>query len=365
MKRTSCIHIVGVLVMLSFWCSPGLAHQTGASTFVANVDPDTGKVETMLAFPGRDAAEFLSFDQNFDGVTAPAELAPRYAALGTYVDAHILVENDKKPCKVVEIKAAPLDQALDAFWYLKAFECPLPLGVITFTNTVLLESTGSYRHFARIQLGDEVQTTAFNSEFPTFNLKVAEPEVDGLDVFVRYLVEGLEHILLGPDHVLFVVLLVLIAVGFKRMLWVVSSFTVAHSITLGLSALNIISLAPAIIEPVIALTIAFMAIETMVRKEPPRELVVITFLFGLVHGFGFSYVLRDNVGLPTQALMPALAGFNIGVELGRLGIVLLLFPLRRLWVGKAYERKAVIGLSMIALAISIYWIFERTLGFNV
>jgi len=160
-------------------------------------------------------------------------------------------------------------------------------------------------------------------------------------------------------------LLVLIAVGFKRMLWVVSSFTVAHSITLGLSALNIISLAPAIIEPVIALTIAFMAIETMVRKEPPRELVVITFLFGLVHGFGFSYVLRDNVGLPTQALMPALAGFNIGVELGQLGIVLLLFPLRRLWVGKAYERKAVIGLSMIALAISIYWIFERTLGFNV
>ncbi len=341
------------------------AHQTGASTFVANVDKDTGTVETMLAFPGRDAADFLNFDQDFDGVTAPAELAPRYAALGAYVDAHILVENDGKPCKVVEIKAAPLAQALDAFWYLKTFECPLPLGVIKFTNTVLLESTGSYRHFARIQLGDEIQTTAFNSAFPTFDLRVAEPELGGLDVFVRYLVEGLEHIILGPDHVLFVILLILIAAGFKRMVWVVSSFTLAHSITLGLSALNLVNLSPAVIEPAIALTIAFVAIETMVRREPPRYLVAITFIFGLVHGFGFSYVLRDNVGLPTQALLPALAGFNIGVELGQLGIVLLLFPARRWLVGKAFERKVVIGLSVIALGISIYWILERTLGFHV
>jgi hypothetical protein len=363
MKNQS--HVVGLLVVLLFWCTTASAHQTGASTFVANVDKDTGKVETLLAFPGRDAAEHLGFDPNLDGVTSAAELAPRYAELGAYVDSHILVENDGKPCDVVELKASPIAQALDNFWYLKAFQCGLPLGEITFTNTVLLESTGSYRHFARIQLGEVVQTTAFNSNFPAFKLKVAEPESNALSVFARYLVEGLEHITLGPDHVLFVILLILIAAGFKRMVWVVSSFTFAHSITLGLSALNLVNLSPAVIEPAIALTIAFVAVETMVRREPPRYLVAITFIFGLVHGFGFSYVLRDNVGLPTQALLPALAGFNIGVELGQLGIVLLLFPARRWLMGKAFERKVVVGLSVIALGISIYWFFERTLGFHV
>lgn len=359
------LRILSLIFAIAFWCSPGFAHQTGASTFIANVDKHTGKIETMITFPGRDASEFLGFDQNLDGVTSPTELAPRYAELGAYVDSRLLVENEGRPCEVVELKASPIAQALDSFWYLKAYECARPLGEITFTNTVLLESTGSYRHFARVQLGEDVQTTAFNSNFPTFKLKVGEPESNKLNVFARYLVEGLEHIILGPDHVLFVVLLILIAAGFKRMLWVVTSFTVAHSITLSLSALDFVNLSPAIIEPLIALTIAFVAVETMIRREPPRYLVAITFLFGLVHGFGFSYVLRDNVGLPTQALLPALAGFNVGVELGQLGIVLLLFPVRRGLAGKTYERKVVIGLSTIALGVSIYWIIDRTLGFHV
>lgn len=354
-----------ILTLFLGFSSVANAHQTGASTFVANVDKVGGKIETLVAFPGRDAAEHLGFDSNLDGITSPAELAPRYAELGAYVEARLLVENDEKPCKVVEIKAAPLAQALDEFWFLKAYECPLPLGEVTFQNTVLLESTGSYRHFARIQLGEDVQTTAFNSAFPTFNLKVSEPESGWLNVFARYVVEGLEHIILGPDHVLFVILLILIAVGFKRMVWVVSSFTVAHSITLGLAALDVINISAELIEPVIALTIAFVAVETMVRREPPVYLIPITFCFGLVHGFGFSYVLRDNVGLPTQALVPALGGFNIGVELGQIGIVLLLFPARRWLMGKSYERRVVVGLSLIAFGISMYWMIERTLGFHV
>ena len=98
----------------------------------------------------------------------------------------------------------------------------------------------------------------------------------------------------------------------------------------------------------------------MVRKEAPRYLFLVTFFFGLVHGFGFSYVLRDEVGLPSEALVPALAAFNVGVEVGQIGIVLILYPLRR-WVHeKPFERHVIRGLAGLCLLVATWWFIERT-----
>lgn len=353
-----------ILVWLFIWPSLVSAHQTGASTFVVNIHDD-GQIETLIALPVTDVAHILKVDANEDGNVSPGELAARYGDIAAYLDENIALKNGDTPCSVTERKAAPLGQALQGYFFLKTFACALPLTTLKFSNTVLLDIPGGYRHLGRIQHGETVETTAFSATFPTYELRIAEPESSLLDVTVRYFVEGIEHILFGPDHVLFVLLLLLLAAGFKRLVWVASSFTIAHSMTLGLSALNVVDVSAGIVEPIIALSVAYVAVETIVHKEAPRYLIAVTFVFGLVHGFGFSYVLRDEVGLPSGALIPALGAFNVGVEIGQLAVLLPLYPLRRWLINKSYERAVVRTLSAIALIIAVHWFIERTLGSHV
>lgn len=365
--------MIQLITFLTIWLlgATAHAHQTGASTFIANIHEDTGVVETLISFPGRDLAADLGADRDHNGQISPSELAPIYGDLATYIDQHIAVSNHAQPCKPIEKKAGPVAQALDTYWYLTSFQCVLPLTRVTLKNDVMLESEGGYRHLGRIQVGDVVETTAFNREFPTFEVNVREPQTPISQILVRYGIEGVEHILLGPDHVLFVLLLLLLAAGFRRLVWVISSFTLAHSITLGLAALNILDVPAKVIEPLIALSIIYVAVETMLvyRKNVPQpeptskfdRLLLITFAFGLMHGFGFSYVLRDNVGLPTHALVPALAAFNVGVELGQLALLIPLFPARRWLVGKSFERPVLMVIAGLAMLVALVWLVQRTL----
>lgn len=363
--------MVQFITLLTVWLlgATAFAHQTGASTFIANLHEDTGVVETLISFPGRDLAAEVGADRNHDGQVSQAELAPLYGDMSAYLDQHIQVLNNGHPCNPIEKKAGPIAQALDTYWYLTSFQCELPLTKVTLKNDVMLDSEGGYRHLGRIQVGDMVETTAFNREFPSFDVNVSQPQTPIGQVLIRYGIEGVEHILLGPDHVLFVLLLLLLASSLRRLLWVVSSFTLAHSITLGLAALGVFDLPATLIEPLIALSIIYVAIETIVtyRKhqptpEPTRNfvrLLLITFAFGLMHGFGFSYVLRDNVGLPSHALIPALAAFNIGVEFGQLALLLPLFPIRQWLIDKPFERPVLMALAGLALLVSGFWLIQR------
>lgn len=168
---------------------------------------------------------------------------------------------------------------------------------------------------------------------------------------------GVEHIFLGYDHIMF--LLALIAVGgrLRNLIKIVSAFTVAHSITLCLAALEIVMLPSQWIEAGIALSIAYVALENFwLRRTDHRWML--TFAFGLVHGFGFANVLRE-LGLPTKGLIVSLLSFNIGVEIGQVAIVGLLFPLI-LWLNRqAYQRKVVWGVSAIILLFGVGWFIER------
>ena len=165
------------------------------------------------------------------------------------------------------------------------------------------------------------------------------------EVFRDYLWQGVLHIWGGIDHVLFVLSLLLVVRRWRELALLVTSFTVAHSITLILGALEIVPLerwlGSAFVESAIALSILYVALENLwltrghaaigSLRQPQRRLVL-TFLFGLVHGFGFSSVLRER-GLPSADLVPALVAFNLGVELGQLAIVLPVFPIV-LWLSR-------------------------------
>jgi hypothetical protein len=178
--------------------------------------------------------------------------------------------------------------------------------------------------------------------------------------FLAYLHQGIEHILLGYDHLLFVVALILPGGSIVSLLAIVTAFTVAHSITLALSVLGIFTLPGWIVEPVIALSIAYVAFENLCMRKALSRRWGISFIFGLVHGFGFAGALAE-VGLPTEGVVSALIGFNLGVEAGQALVVAIALPLligiRRFpWQPRAVQL-ASIAIMVIALGL----VTERTL----
>tara|TARA_R110000868_G_scaffold2321_2_gene17248 strand:+ start:52176 stop:52763 length:588 start_codon:yes stop_codon:yes gene_type:complete len=179
------------------------------------------------------------------------------------------------------------------------------------------------------------------------------------DVIGLYLQLGYEHILpKGLDHILFVLALFFASTRLKPLLWQISAFTVAHTLTLGLATIGLITLSPSIVEPIIALSIAFVAIENIVFKDMQRWRPLIVFAFGLFHGLGFAGVLRE-LGLPQDQLLPSLLSFNLGVEGGQLTIVLAMwFALHRFRDAGWYPALAK-GASVLIAAIALWWVVER------
>jgi hypothetical protein len=177
-----------------------------------------------------------------------------------------------------------------------------------------------------------------------------------------YLQLGYLHILpLGFDHILFVLSLVLLNPKLKPVLWQATAFTVAHSVTLGLAMYHIISLPSKIVEPLIALSILFVALENIFSPRLKASRIGVVFLFGLVHGLGFAGAL-GQLGLPPNAYMLSLIMFNVGVELGQLTVILLAYFLVLKWFSdKPYYRKVmVIPISSVIALVAAIWTLERT-----
>ena len=178
---------------------------------------------------------------------------------------------------------------------------------------------------------------------------------------LNYIVLGFEHILpKGVDHILFILGLFLFSTALKPLLWQITMFTVAHTITLGLAMKGIINLPAFIVEPLIALSIAYIGIENIFAKRLNNSRLALVFGFGLLHGLGFASVLSD-FGMPDYAFGTALISFNIGVELGQLTIILSAFLLVGLWFGKKpwYKTRITFPLSLIISIIALYWFVER------
>jgi len=181
-----------------------------------------------------------------------------------------------------------------------------------------------------------------------------------LEIVRQYLWLGYTHILpKGLDHILFVLGIFLLSPRLRTMLLQVTAFTIAHSITLGLSMYGIVSLPSRVVEPLIALSIAYVAIENLVTRELKPWRLALVFMFGLLHGLGFAGVLRQ-LGLPREEFLTALVTFNLGVEGGQITIIaaalLAVAPfMKRGW----YRQRVVIPASLLIAAIGIYWTLVR------
>lgn len=179
--------------------------------------------------------------------------------------------------------------------------------------------------------------------------------------FWQYLALGYKHILpLGMDHILFILCIFFLNKNLRSVLMQASMFTLAHSITLALTAMGVINPPGAIVEILIAVSIAVLAIENMYATQVSKARMLTIFLFGLVHGMGFAGALSE-AGIPAQAMLTSVIAFNVGVELGQFTIIMLAFVgisysfSKKVW----YRRRIVIPISAIVLVISLYWVFER------
>jgi hypothetical protein len=193
----------------------------------------------------------------------------------------------------------------------------------------------------------------------TVNYELANAPVHNIIGFYAGL--GIQHIIPnGLDHIVFVIGLCLLSTKFKAILWQATAFTVAHSVTLALSMKGVITLPSSVVEPIIALSILFIAVENILLTELKPWRIAVVFLFGLIHGLGFASALNE-IGLPPNQFLLSILSFNLGVEIGQIIVIALVFGLVILPFGKRplYRKSLVYPLSAIIGVVALWWTIQR------
>jgi hydrogenase/urease accessory protein HupE len=243
-----------------------------------------------------------------------------------------------------------------------SWTCPPMTGALIYRSTLFNEIDPATRQMVTVR-GEASRLALLSTASPHIALTSTSARFG--EVLAHYLIAGIEHIAIGYDHIAFLVAVIL----WGRRLWplvgVITAFTVAHSVTLSLAVLGVVSPPPQLVEIAIALSIVYVAAENFFVHNLRRRWIV-TLAFGLVHGFGFAGVLREY-GIPRDALVPALAAFNVGVELGQLAIVIgALLVLRTLEahiraLQPAPSPRLVYPISAVVLGLGLYWTALRVM----
>jgi hypothetical protein len=241
----------------------------------------------------------------------------------------------------------------------------VPPGASDFTFTYGL-ALGTYALNARIGDGPvQTQWVVGGAPSAPVSLSAPLPPPTRTGIGWQYFALGFTHILPhGFDHVLFVVGIFLLTSKWRSIVAQVSTFTIAHSITLALTMYGIVSLPAKVVEPMIALSIAYVAIENLMVSELKPWRLALVFSFGLLHGMGFAGVLRD-LGLPRPAFLTALVTFNVGVEAGQLTVIAIAFAACAYWQqhDRAAYRRVIVVPASIAIALAgVFWTVQRALA---
>ncbi len=313
-------------------------------------------LDAVVRLPLDDMDLLLRLDEDLDETVTVGEIEAAREAIAGYLLRHIRVSSDGRP---MEASVGRLGRWADSasFPYLEA-EMRFGSGdvprLVEITVTVLTDLYGSHRNLASFNFGEQSIEYVFQHGTPWSG---RTSEITAWETFWSFLALGIEHIFTGYDHILFLFGLLLVSGGFKSLVAIVTSFTLAHSLTLALATLGVLTPVPWTIEAAIALSIAYVGAENFFDKDP-RHRWRITFVFGLIHGFGFAGILRQ-MHLPQRGLVVSLFSFNFGVELGQVAIVALMYPVL-LWMERSLHRTLIIRMiSGAIVAVGLYWFFQR------
>jgi hypothetical protein len=357
-----------------------LAHKPSDSYLALRQDGTLLRGQWDIAL--RDLEYAIGLDENGDGEITWGELRAKHDEISAYALARLKIAANGNNC-ALEPTAHLVDEHSDGAYAVLRFaaDCRAgPIASIAVEYRLFFDLDPTHRGLLRIEHAAGALTGVLSPERATQSFALAE--VSRWSQFLDFLREGVWHIWIGFDHILFLLSLLLPAVlaggasrpfsqpaaRFAPVFWdvfrIVTAFTVAHSITLSLASLAAISLPSRLVESAIALSVVLAALNNLIPVVS-RARWMVAFGFGLVHGFGFASVLAD-LGLPQGALVLALVGFNLGVEAGQLAIVALFLPLayalRRTWL---YRRMVFAGGSAAIALLATVWLLERALDLKL
>ena len=379
--------LLALLWLLACISPQAQAHKPSDSYLTLNVDGTVVSGRWDIALRDLDFA--LTLDADGDGAITWGEVRTRHADIAAYAAARLVLAADGVPC-TLQVGPQLVDEHTDGAYSvlpLRAVcsQVPQKLGL---QYTLFADLDPQHRGLLNLSAQGQTRTAVLGPQAAQQSYTLAQSSA--WRQFADYLREGVWHIWIGFDHILFLLSLLLPAVGVwvqrqhatahkaqplrqQRRTWqavprfgaafwdvlrIVTAFTLAHSITLSLAVLGLVTLPSRFVESAIAASVVLAALNNVWPVVHARRWAV-AFVFGLVHGFGFASVLAD-LGLPQSTLALALVGFNVGVELGQLAIVVAFLPLayalRHTWF---YRRLVLVGGSLLIAALAAVWLLER------
>ena len=369
--------VIMAMVVLTLTGTMTFAHKASDSYLRLTVEDTTMTGEWDMAL--RDLEYAIGLDSDTNGLLTWREIQAQQESITEYGLSRLNISSQGEPCWT-QATDHLIDHHTDGAYAVMRFSitCPQTISTVDIDYRFLFDLDPLHRGLLSLRQDGKNSTAVLSPDEPTvhFDLKTSS-KWRAIQHFWR---EGIWHIWIGVDHILFLISLLLPAVlwwqngqwnpkesfqaALLEVLKIVTAFTIAHSITLSLAALGMISLPSRWVESIIAASVLLAALHNIFPIIHKR-LWIVTFLFGLIHGLGFASVLID-LGLPSESLAFALAGFNLGVEFGQVAIIIVLIPLayilRHTW---AYQRLVLKAGSLTIALIASIWLMERSLDLNI
>jgi len=371
MKRLALVFLF-LLLHTSVW-----AHKPSDSYLSLTIDGQ--EIDGRWDIALRDVEDAIGLDADGDGAITWGEVRAKHQEIAAYAFSRLTLVSDRTVC-VSRTLEQLIENHTDGAYSVLRFhaDCARPIERLQADYRLLFDVDAQHKGLLRLTQGTHTMTAIFSQESP-----IQQFTIDDVSLWwqVRqYVHEGMWHIWLGFDHVLFLLALLLPAVltrtagrwnaivdfsaAFWEVLSIVTAFTLAHSITLSLATLGMVTLPSRLVESAIAASVIVAGLSNLYPKLVGRRWVV-AFFFGLIHGFGFAAVLAD-LGLPREALVLSLVSFNVGVEIGQLAIVAAFLPLayflRHTWT---YQHVVVVTGSLAIAGIALLWLIERAFNLNL
>jgi hydrogenase/urease accessory protein HupE len=333
------------IVSLAFGAA--VAHQ-GGTTGYATISVAGQSVRYALSLPAEGLGE------------ATRDLRDLAAA----VARHVTIEADGAPCSAVPAETRPPSAGRTSIEVVVLYACAAPMRNLTIRDGIDALLGVDHHTIADIQWPGGAKQVIFEKgqrEASIATTGNASSEAQGTDKFIFYVGLGVEHIIGGIDHLLFLLALLALATSLWQTVKIVTAFTVAHSITLSLAALGLVDVPSSIVEPLIAASIVWVAVENLVAPAGAGRRWLIAAVFGLIHGLGFASALSD-LDLPRDALIQALIGFNLGVELGQLAFVAVVMP-ALVWASRPGRLRRLPQITSVVVAlVGAVWLIERVIA---
>jgi hydrogenase/urease accessory protein HupE len=350
------------LLLLVLARMPAYAHDAGVSSSEISVNGRVVTVEIKALARDYEKAAGVRISEARSGSVNAVALAVMAPSVLGYVRSHVEVLSDDVPCEPDEGKTLPADThvVVTLVW-----TCPKG-GGLRYRVSLFQDVAPLAQHLVSQKIESGKQEFALDKNMPELALSGGVPS--NFEVARHFLAAGVEHIFLGYDHIAFLIAIILWTSRLWPVVKAVTAFTIAHSITLSLAALDLIRIPSAIIEPAIACSIIYVALENFTTREAGKRWRE-TFVFGLLHGFGFASALEE-LGLPKVKLITALAAFNCGVEIGQVLIVAIAFGLLSAvdrWQisgvsGPVRNPALVHAVSFAIVLLGSYWFVSRTIA---